>query len=519
LKVEQNITKYDKPKKYIQSKFVMSMANLLCNKEFLLKQFAVKILCSRPHILFFIATLLILKLGSAVIYFNDFVYALSAQTKLVNRPIINDPDLEVEEVYKGINFPAGMAFMGSHDILVIEKNTGKIKMIRNNESLNYLQVNVANESERGLLGIDIINTMDQDNKDKREPLNAGNAPYVFVYYTESQKEDGGNVINNGQYNVTKDDDLRNRLYRYELDLNNLRNPKLLFDVPAAPGRFHQGGQVLIGPDNNVYLGIGDYNEPKLKTANNEKGSEPDGRGGILRITQNGDALTGNGILGDSYPLSLYYAYGIRNSFGMDFDPMTGNLWETENGPGFGDEINLVEPGFNSGSKKVQGVWKVIGYNCCGDTVLDPNDLIDFDGKGMYSSPEFTWNQTVGVTALKFLPSDKYGKEYENDMFIGDFMGGNIYHFDLTMDRTSLSLNGPLKDKIANEPKEVESAIFGRGFGGITDIEVGPDGYLYILSINHHGGNDCDPSGKNEGPDCISFSGSAEGTIFRVVPRQ
>jgi aldose sugar dehydrogenase len=54
------------------------------------------------------------------------------------------------------------------------------------------------------------------------------------------------------------------------------------------------------------------------------------------------------------PLNRYYAYGIRNSFGFDFDPITGNLWDTENGPGFGDEINFVEPGFNSGSKKVQG---------------------------------------------------------------------------------------------------------------------------------------------------------------------
>ena len=60
-------------------------------------------------------------------------------------------------------------------------------------------------------------------------------------------------------------------------------------------------------------------------------------------------LLGKGILGNTYPLNLYYAYGIRNSFGMDFDPVTGKLWDTENGPDYGDEINLVEPGFNSGT--------------------------------------------------------------------------------------------------------------------------------------------------------------------------
>ena len=61
------------------------------------------------------------------------------------------------------------------------------------------------------------------------------------------------------------------------------------------------------------------------------------------------------IIGDEDPLNKYYAYGIRNSFGIDFDPVTGKLWDTENGPGYGDEINLVEPGFNSGWSKVQGI--------------------------------------------------------------------------------------------------------------------------------------------------------------------
>jgi aldose sugar dehydrogenase len=74
---------------------------------------------------------------------------------------------------------------------------------------------------------------------------------------------------------------------------------------------------------------------------------PDGRGGILRVTQDGEIVQPS-ILGDEHPLDMYYAYGIRNSFGIDFDPETGNLWDTENDPSFGDEINLVEPGFNSG---------------------------------------------------------------------------------------------------------------------------------------------------------------------------
>jgi glucose/arabinose dehydrogenase len=112
---------------------------------------------------------------------------------------------------------------------------------------------------------------------------------------------------------------------------------------------------MIGTDNNLYIPVGDvdgsHKEPEFETEtqNYPDGAEPDGRSGILRITLDGEPVpSGSSIIGDEIPLNLYYAYGIRNSFGIDFDPMTGNLWDTENGPGYGDEINLVEPGFNSG---------------------------------------------------------------------------------------------------------------------------------------------------------------------------
>jgi len=174
---------------------------------------------------------------------------------------------------------------------------------------------------------------------------------------------------------------------------------------------------------------------------------------------------------------------------------------------FGDEINLIEPGFNSGWKDVQGVWKVNGGKE-GDVELNPSDgLADFGGKGKYSAPEFIWENVVGPTAIKFLDSDKIGKQYQNDMFVGDFHNGNLYHFDLDQDRSGLVLDAPLNaddddddadnDIVNNiattstDDKQVEEeenkllpskALFGKGFGAITDIEVGPDGYLYVVSI-------------------------------------
>jgi len=111
---------------------------------------------------------------------------------------------------------------------------------------------------------------------------------------------------------------------------------------------------------------------------------------------------------------------------------------------------------------------------------NPQGLVGFGGKGKYSSPEFTWDKSVAPTALKFLTSSKLGPQYTNDMFVGDANFGNIYHFGLNQNRTGLSLDGPLVDKVADKVEELGNIIFGKGFGVITDLQVGPDGYLYVL---------------------------------------
>jgi hypothetical protein len=103
------------------------------------------------------------------------------------------------------------------------------------------------------------------------------------------------------------------------------------------------------------------------------------------------------------------------------------------------------------------------------------------------------------------------------MFVGDFNHGYLYHFDLNKKRTQLSLKGgPLEDKIANNIEETQRLIFGKDFGGITDIQVGPDDdYLYILSLYQGGGN-CQ-IGKTVETNCINYSSPLEGTLFRIVP--
>ena len=392
----------------------------------------------------------------------------------------------VETVTEGPEFPTTIAFLGPNDILVLEKEKGTVQRIINGKMLPQplLDVNVATSQERCMCGIAIL---------KQIPGHT----YVFLYYTEADLADAEDV-SEGK------DPVGNRLYRYELVNNKLVNPKLILDLPATPGPRHNGGAIVIGPDNNLYIPIGDVDgshkegEFETETQNYPDGAEPDGRGGILRVTLDGEPVSSSGIIGDETPLNLYYAYGVRNSFGINFDPITGNLWDTENGPGESDEINLVEPGFNSGWVQVQGMASSSNNNNIESEDENTRDfasgnLVDFDEKGKYSDPEFVWSITLGPTAIIFLHSDKLGELYQNDIFVGSIVTGNIYHFELNQDRTQFVLTGELEDKIA-ETRETgeQDIVFGEGFAGISDLEVGPDGYLYVVSLG-------------------------QGKIFRIVP--
>ena len=82
----------------------------------------------------------------------------------------------------------------------------------------------------------------------------------------------------------------------------------------------------------------------------------------------------------------------------------------------------------------------------------------------------------------FFDSDNFGADYKNDMFIGDYKFGRIYHFELNSERNALLLNDSLADKEANSDLELQNVIFGEGFGVPTDLEIGPDGTLYISSL-------------------------------------
>lgn len=417
---------------------------------------------------------------------------------------IRQPEFKLEVIAEGLSFPTTMAFLGPNDILVLEKNSGTVQRILNDTVLAdpVLDVNVANKYERGMLGIAISSNDDRHQLKEiglaKNTTNATstNATHVFLYFTEIDGE-GSDVCAKPDYCSSQQKPFGNRIYRYDWDnsTGKLVNPVLILDLPADPVPIHNGGKLVIGPDNNIYFTIGDLNH-RSATQNFQKRTAYNETGGIYRITQDGKAV--QPILGNEHPLDKYYAYGIRNSYGIDFDPVTGKLWDTENGPAFGDEINLVEPGFNSGWRKVQGIWNVSEITAPGGRInltdldnkaigLDPKGLETFGRNGSYSSPEFTWLNSTASTAVVFLNSEKLGKQYQNDMFVADYKQGYIYHFELNQNRTALLLKGPLNDKVSDSSAELEAIIFGEGFGAITDIQVGPyDGYLYVVSSGAKG---------------------------------
>ena len=460
---------------------------------------------------------LILTVLSLVLFFVAFLLICSADYKIhgqnatIAGPKVTDSNLKVELVARNLDFPTAIDFLGNDDLLLTEKDTGNVyEIINGNITAPLIHLNVTTRDERGLLGLAISGNGNNDSKDNT---------FVYLYYTLCGKDKAtdSEVIQQflngekvGQPTVKGGSKkCGNYVYRYELDAkdNKLVAPKLIASLPGLPGPSHNGGKLLMDKEKNLFVTIGDlqttkFNQNKTgydtKAQNIINGTFPDGRGGILRITHDGKPV-GNGTLGVDYPLNLYYAYGIKNSFGIGLDPVTDNLWDTENGPQFGDEINLVKPGFNSGWEKVQGIWK-LNQTREKDGIFDNStkgvEFVDFSSKGKYSNPEFVWDKPVAPTALAFLDSDKLGQQYTNDIFVGSAKKGTLFHFDLKPDRESLDLIGDLADLVYSKKDDSSKIVFGENFGVVTDIKVGPDGYLYVVS------------GSGE---------TGKGAIYKIVP--
>lgn len=352
-------------------------------------------------------------------------------------PILMDPAFEVEKYVTGLNLPTSIEFV-DEGVLVLQKNDGVIYLIKEGvvQDTPVLDVNVSFVGERGLLGITSLDSI------------------IYVYFTESDR-DGGDAI-------------ANRIYKYDWDGSSLKNQTLVKELPTSPSAAHIGGTMVTGLDGVVYAVIGDTSRAGI--TQNYENTDLEDTGIILKV--NFDEQVIKPSKSDN-PIEHYYAMGIRNSFGLAIDPVTGNLWDTENGPHNFDEVNLVYPKFNSGSQRVMGGPA---------TESQLAKLSDF-GSFVYSDPEFSWEVPVAPTGLTFVDSPLF-ENYHDSLLVSSFVYGLVYDFKLNEERTEFIFeDSQLKDNIANHRDSIDNILFGSGFGGISDIKVGPDGLIYVVSLS------------------------------------
>ena len=380
-------------------------------------------------------------------------------------PQLHHQALRIEPVVEGGLFsPTSMVFIDNDTLLVTQKDDGNVMAIINGtvKSQPVISVEVETRATRGLLGITTV--------EKPSALSSDLTKLVFLYYTELYGQD----------------QVRNRVYRYEWDLENqaLVDATMVLDLPADPGPGHNGGKIETDRNGTIYAVIGDlFREGQLQ--NVAEGPAAEDSSVIIRITEDGSAASNNPFAkSNNERMQKYYAYGIRNSFGLAIDPISGLLWDTENGDDSYDEMNIVYPGFNSGWNQIMGP---ISHSDIEQSDLE-EELVVFEGS-KYADPIFSWEESVGVTDLEFLSSTALGPEYAYNLFVGDINNGNLYYFELNDNRTGIKfdsndLEEDLTDQVADDEEELSQIVFGSGFeGGITDIETGTDGFLYVLTFN------------------------------------
>lgn len=479
--------------------------------------------------------------------------AADAQTA---QPTLIDPGLSARTAVGGLTTPIGIAFLGNRDWLVIEKNTGRVKrVVAGAVSSTALDLAVNNASERGLLGIALHPQFATNHFvylfwTCRAAPPPASAPY---YPTASECPDTP-ALGADTGNLLAVPLLGNRVDRFVWDGATLRFDRNLIKLRAfqndgAPVPSNQGdagqpaagnhnaGVIRFGPGGRLYVQFGDngrrgqlQNLPSGPTRtglgptvpdDQFGGPEPDNAhftGVILRLNDDGSTPTDNpfrtvgaaigGEVGAN--IAKIFAYGLRNGFGMAFDPASGHLWDQENGDDSFDELNRVERGMNSGWIQVTGPSsRIAQYRQIetasgslqqlrwgpGRIAQSPADAFSrmFKLPGShYSQPEFSWKYAVAPGGIGFQRGQGLGARYQGDLFVGSAvpepLGGPLFRFTLSSDRTRIvardtRLQDGVMDNVApHELTEGETILFGINFGTVTDVQTGPNGNLFVVSL-------------------------------------
>jgi len=293
-----------------------------------------------------------------------------------------------EVVVPDAQFPTNMAFAPDGRLFYVEKDTGDVRLVAGGrlQGQPFAHLDVTAGGETGLLGIAIPDF--------------ARDPWVYVYLSDA---------NTGNNEIVR--------IRAEGNTGGEIQP-VLTALPTENG-YHNGGDIAFGPDNMLYVTVGEVHE-------SARAQDPNDLGGkILRLTPSGASPEDN-----PFGQTPVYSMGHRNSFGICFDPADGQLYETENGPDSHDEVNRILAGGNYG-------WP---------TVMGPG------GDDSFVQPLLDFPKVIVPTGCAV---------WKGDLYLGD-MNGNVR-------RASLG-EGPYGGDIV-----------GTLPSGVTDLQVGLDGSLYIAT--------------------------------------
>ena len=251
--------------------------------------------------------------------------------------------------------------------------------------------------------------------------------------------------------------------------------------------------------------------------------------------QSGVTLTSTQLDDVTANIHKIFSYGRRNGFGLAFDPQTGSLWEEENGDDSFDEMNRITAGSNGGWIQIMGLASRIAefkgietgftplqgnlpvagnvpFSLVDPTTFipalqqirwPPTNIADSQTQAMqrlfnipgshYEDPEFTWRWAVAPAGIGFAGSG-LGSAHAHDLFVGaarTFLDeGYLFEFKFDSTRQHFAFSDPaLTDKVDDndykfDEGESTSLIAGENFGIGTDIQTGPDGNLYVVSLSN-----------------------------------
>lgn len=315
-----------------------------------------------------------------------------------------------EPVVSGLSFPAAFTFARDGRLFYGERFTGEIRIYdpeSGSDTLFFDIPGVLTSGEQGLLGLALSTSR----------------PYVFAYATRNV---GGNP--------------RNQILRIRDDGGTGSDMRVAWEEDIVANSFHNGGRILFGPDRKLYAIVGEAENP----ANSQNIGIDAGK--LLRISQDGQIPPDN-----PFPGNPVWAYGIRNSYGFTFDPLTGFLWETENGPECNDELNRIQKGMNYG-------WGP--HETC-STPPPPPQNTNQDGPSPVL-PQVWFTPTIAPTGIAFCVGCGISGA-EGTFFSGDVNTRRIR-------RSTLS---------GNRQQIVSTVIVYTHSSGILSMERGPQNAVYF----------------------------------------